>query len=472
MPLNVSYMGTKRKIAHRVARIVAEQPSGPLLDVFAGMCAVSTAVGQSRQVWCNDIQTFASSVATAFFTSPPLPISSERVATLALQPFRDNAAQLRARFADDLFREERALASGSVSRIRSLEHCMPNVAHDGELELERALLAERPSATPYRLVSITYSGGYFGLAQSIEIDSIRFAIDHLLSDRSINEVGHRWLCLALCQAASKVATTTGHFAQHMRTNDRNCARYVTQRQRRVWREWLRAVFENHPIGHDLLARPKTESSGGMRVRSSMTSGNPDIVPPSSMPIRPTRATSTLATTISTKPCCITTTTASHGSGRYRPDRFRSPFSMKTRVRAAIDELIAACAELGSTLVLSYPERGVLPQSHRSHPRPHDPALRQTAGCPLRLGPRTLPSAPPRADRTTPSRNESTWHTEHDDKAIHRQIQESRPTAHRAQSRKPQAHLPPRRDGQPHVLHRSAWASRFPLPSTRTAMSTA
>ena len=190
MPLNVSYMGTKRKIAHRVAHIVADQPPGPLLDVFAGMCAVSTAVGQSRPVWCNDIQTFASSVATAFFASPPLRMSGERAPTLALPLFRHNAAQLRARFrfAAELFREDRALASGSTSQIRSLEYRMPNVAADDELELERTLLADRPSATPYRLFSITFSGGYFGLAQSIEIDSIRFAIDRLLYDRSINEV--------------------------------------------------------------------------------------------------------------------------------------------------------------------------------------------------------------------------------------------------------------------------------------------
>ena len=104
MPLNVSYMGTKRKIADRVANIVAAQPDGPLLDVFAGMCAVSTAVAPSRPVWCNDVQTFASTVATAFFTSPALAISGHSVASLALPPFRRNAAQLRDRFGGELAR--------------------------------------------------------------------------------------------------------------------------------------------------------------------------------------------------------------------------------------------------------------------------------------------------------------------------------------------------------------------------------
>ena len=361
MPLNVSYMGTKRKIANRVARIVAEQSPGPLLDVFAGMCAVSTAVAQTRPVWCNDVQAFASTVAKAFFASPPLAFSSDHAATLALSPFRQNAAQLRDRFADELAREQRALASSSVSQIRSLEHRMPNVARDHELDLERAILAKRPSTSPYRLFSITYSGGYFGLAQSIEIDSIRFAIDQLLADRSIDDVAYRWLCLALCQAASKVATTTGHFAQHMRANERNCGRYVAQRRRAVWREWLRAVFENHPIGtNSWRARNRVfrQDAGTLLDDLRQENSHPSVVyadPPYTRD-QYSRYYHLYETLLHYD------YPASLGSGRYRPDRFRSRYSMKTHVHTAIDDLVSACAKLGSALVLSYPERGMLLES--------------------------------------------------------------------------------------------------------------
>lgn len=358
MPLNVSYMGTKRKIAKRVARIVAQQSPGPLLDVFAGMCAVSTAVAQTRPVWCNDVQTFASTAAMAFFTSPPLAFGSDQAATLALPRFHQNATQLRDRFADELAHEQRALASSSVSRIRSLEHRMPNVARDHELDLERAILAKRPSAIPYRLFSITYSGGYFGLAQSIEIDSIRFAVDQLLADRSIDDVAHRWLCLALCQAASKVATTTGHFAQHMRASNRNCRRYVAQRRRLVWREWLQAVFENHPIGtSSWRSRNRVFRQDACTLLDDLRHENshPSVVyadPPYTRD-QYSRYYHLYETLLHYD------YPASLGSGRYRPDRFRSPFSMRTQVHTAIDDLVSACAQLGSALVLSYPERGML-----------------------------------------------------------------------------------------------------------------
>ena len=361
MPLNVSYMGTKRKIAQRVARIVAQQPPGPLLEIFSGMCTVSTAVGQSRPIWCNDVQMFASTVAAAFFTSRPLSVGFECAATLALPHFRDNAALLRDRFARALNWEERALASGSVSRVRALEQRMPNVAGDDELELERVLLTARPSTMPYRMFSITYSGGYFGLDQCVEIDSIRFAIDRLLATRSIDANDHRWLCLGLCQAVSKVATTTGHFAQHMRANDRNIARYVAQRRRAVWPEWLRAVFDNHPVGTaSWRARNRVYRRDAGPLLGDLQRGG---VRPTVVYADPPYTRDQYSRYYHLYETLLRYDyPASRGSGRYRPDRFRSPYSMKTSVTHAIDGLVAACTALGSTLVLSYPERGMLPRS--------------------------------------------------------------------------------------------------------------
>ena len=366
MPLNVSYMGTKRKIAARVAQIVGTQKKGPMLDLFAGMSSVSIAIGQSRPVWCNDVQTFASSVATAFFTSPPLSLDSEHTASLALPPFRENSDKLRSRFACELDQEERALEMGDVTQVRSLEGRMPNIAVDNGLNLERAALAHCPTSAPYRLFTITFSGGYFGLAQSIEIDSIRFAIDQLFGDAVIDTADHRWLGLALCQASSRVATTTGHFAQHMRANEHNLKRYVAQRSRSVWQEWLRAVFGNHPVG-------TTSWRASNRVfRLEANTLLNDLRHENSVPAVVYADPPYTGDQYSRYYHIYETLLqydypASHGSGRYRPDRFRSPFSMKTRVGEAMERLISGCAKLGSSLILSYPERGMLTQSNEVIP---------------------------------------------------------------------------------------------------------
>ena len=366
MPLKVSYMGTKRRIADRVAQIVNAQSQGPLLDLFAGMCAVSTATGQSRAIWCNDVQTFASSVATAFFTSPPLSLNSEDIANFSLCPFGRNSSKLRLRFARELAQEELSLRSGDVSQVRTLEHLMPNVAENGAFTLERASLARRPTSVPYRLFTITYSGGYFSLAQSIEIDSIRYAIDRLFAESVIDAIDHRWLCLALCQAVSKVTTTTGHFAQHMRANKQNLKRYIAQRRRSVWKEWLTSVFENHPVGtaswragNRVFQQEANELLNQMQNDSAI----PAVVyadPPYTRD-QYSRYYHVYETLLKYD------YPDSHGSGRYRPNRFRSPYSMKTRVGEAMEGLISGCAKLGSSLILSYPERGLLTHSNEVIP---------------------------------------------------------------------------------------------------------
>lgn len=361
VPLSVSYMGTKRKIATRVARAIDLAAHGPLLDLFSGMCAVSSVVSTSRQVWCNDVQVFASSVAKAFFASPDLTIEYDYAARHARTPFLKNAGFLQERFAGELSHEQRALASGDLQEVRGLEAAMPNVALNKALERERSILTACRYDRPYRLFSITFSGGYFGLEQCIQIDSIRFAIDQMLEKGESDEHSHRWMCLALCQAASKVATTTGHFAQHMRVNERNRTRFLAQRRRSVWREWLQALFEASPIGtRKWRFRNRVFCQDAIELLDFLKHDDerPAVVyadPPYTKD-QYSRYYHLYETLMKYD------YPASRGSGRYRPDRFTSPYSMKSKVGDAMQRLVAGCAGLGATLVLSYPNRGILPRS--------------------------------------------------------------------------------------------------------------
>ena len=354
-------MGTKRSIASHVSRVIEAAPQGALLDLFSGMCAISTAVATSRQIWCNDVQIFASSVARAFFTSPEIPLHADQLARDAVIPFRENCASLLERFAHELFEEKASLQFEDIQQVRRLESIMPNVASGGSIERERTFLAENPETVPYRLFAITFSGGYFSLRQSIEIDSIRYAIDNLRDLNLLNEYQHEWMCLALCQAVSKVSTTTGHFAQHMRINERNRKRFIAQRNRSVWHEWLRAIFELGPIGtRPWRSRNKVFSLDGSSLlhRLCNSQERPAVVyadPPYTQD-HYSRYYHLYETLL------LYDYPESRGSGRYRPDRFCSPFSTKRSVGKAMEDLISKSAMLGAHLVLSYPSRGVLSDS--------------------------------------------------------------------------------------------------------------
>ena len=204
-------MGTKRQLAPTISDIAKQSRPGPFLDLFSGICAVSSAVGPLRQVWCNDAQLFASTLARTFFTSYDPALPDELVVELVRPHFLNNKSALTSRYRQFLNVERAVLSSTHLESIQDLEAQSPNVTNDAALEHERRQLVDEPLAPPYRLFAITFVGGYLSLLQCIEVDSLRYAFDRLAEHDRLTKDQHAWMCLALCQALSKCATTTGAF---------------------------------------------------------------------------------------------------------------------------------------------------------------------------------------------------------------------------------------------------------------------
>ena len=361
MPLQVSYMGTKRNIASHVADVIADAPPGPLLDLFSGICSIASVVAPSRQIWCNDIQRFASTVAETFFTSPTLPLSGDYAAEVVLAPYAKNFSVLKQRFAGLIHQEVDALRSHETKLLQSLEYTIPTVVTCDDLKREREHLEIDPRAFPYRLFAITYAGGYLGLQQCIQIDSIRYAIDYLHAAGKFDQHQHKWMCLALCQAASKVATTTGHFAQYMRVKENTRKRFISQRRRSVWYEWLRALHQFSPIGTSAWRsrnRVFAQDANILLADLYNKGERPAVIyaDPPYTDDQYSRYYHLYETLL------LYDYPLSLGIGRYRPDRFRSQYSLKTQVREAMTSLISNCSKLGTRLVLSYPENSLIPNS--------------------------------------------------------------------------------------------------------------
>lgn len=361
MSIQVSYMGTKRTIAASVAKVISDAPPGPLLDLFSGICAVASEVAPCRQIWCNDIQRFAATVAEVFFTLPTRPYSDIHSAELTVAPFSLNNSALVHRFTTLLQAEHEALNSTDINQLQSLERLLPTVATCNSLESERALLAVEPTTFPYRLFTITFSGGYLGLQQSIHIDSIRYALDFLLSTGQLNLHQHKWMSIALCQATSKVATTTGHFAQYMRVKENTWERFISQRRRSIWTEWLKAIYTLSPIG-----------TRQWRINNRVFSKDANVLlkdlykrsdPPAVIYADPPYTSDQYSRYYHLyETLLLYDYPTAAGVGRYRPDRYRSHYSLITRAQEALTSLVSDSAQLGAKLVLSYPEKAIIPNS--------------------------------------------------------------------------------------------------------------
>jgi adenine-specific DNA-methyltransferase len=354
----LGYMGTKRYLASTVADVISTCKKGIVLDAFAGMCSVGEAVGGVRTVWNNDVQIFASEVARALFTSASMPLSASEAVAKIYTYFCVNRNALQDRFSTRIQEENNALNKKDVGSLILYQQNARHVGNDAELNKERIELAIKPRTAPYRLAAISFADGYFGLAQSIEIDSIRFAVDNALDKKEINADEHRWLVIALCLASTKVATTTGHFAQYMKPSEGNFKRFSQQRKKSVWSAWLECLVGLEPIGStgwrrkNKVFRQDSLSLFGAFCNSEKKPAVVYADPPYTAD-HYSRYYHILETLVMYDyPTCA-------GEGRYRPDRFATPFSIKTKLVESLDVFVKGCRNIGADLVLSYPNNGLL-----------------------------------------------------------------------------------------------------------------
>lgn len=234
MSSRISYMGTKHDLADRVAEVIAACRPGRLLDAFAGMGAVANAHAGKRQVWTNDVQHFAYLAGRCQFTDPagPLPVSHMR--KLAMPIFQQNLA---------LLKEKNSKAWEATSKI-------PTASSFEEFDRLFKLVKDEPIIRDeaYACFTATYANAYFSLTQCAEIDSIRCALDVMLSSGVVTEAQFDWGLLTLGHAALRVANTTGHFAQFLTPSKKNYRRVARQYGRPVFNQWLISLDSLRPSG--------------------------------------------------------------------------------------------------------------------------------------------------------------------------------------------------------------------------------
>jgi adenine-specific DNA-methyltransferase len=359
MALGVAYMGTKRELSGLVARLVSDCRDGPLLDVFAGMCSVGTAVAPSRPVWTNDIQLFAKLVADTHFRAQEGVPDIATISEQAREAFCRNATDCEHAFGDKLEREALALAGDDVIALTLL-------FQDG-LESGQIAHVNKSKTNFYDLFATRFSGTYFGHKQSIEIDSIRYSIDNLYESKCITKDCYQWLLLALGIAMSKCTTATGHFAQPLRPKTENGSKFIAQRKRSIWMEWLAATRTLAPLGSKSWRcknRTFNEDATTLLTKLAEHHRKPRVIyadPPYTKD-QYSRYYHLYETLI------LYDYPPAVGCGLYRPDRAVSTFSLRTKAEDAIDTLIASSARMRADLIMSYPANGLMNDSRTRIPQ--------------------------------------------------------------------------------------------------------
>lgn len=366
MSAAIKYMGSKRALAPKIAsKITRRHPNAIVLDVFSGTCAVGSELAPDHVLFANDVHAFAKTLASALFVSADDAIEQKEMSNL-LAAYERNRRALTEIVFDRLAAERRALEKiGKRSGWKALlEFNESELSAKLPIHLKGTPTLKKyrakPATFPYRLVTSYFSSAYFGVGQSIEIDSLRYAIDQC-SPRFRD----RYL-YALIQALSHCAAAPGHFAQFLVPRDRKNTEFIARiRQRSVLARFLSALVTFAPIKCRDRAKNRTFSADAtdlLEKRIPKLKPRNLIVyadPPYSR-AQYSRYYHVLETIVLYDyPACV-------GKGRYRDNRFLTDFSRTVGVKPAMNRLLAAAAELGP-IYISYPRNGLLSAAGTSLP---------------------------------------------------------------------------------------------------------
>ena len=361
MSVQIRYMGAKHSLAPIVASVIKELPGGPCLDLFAGMCSVAGALAATgRETWCNDIQKYAALVSQTLVGSIEKPSTHEVTSSILRPAFKRNVSALRKRFSDHLSQEEHALQRESHSEYRNIANNWRHAGNDTEIA-DEILRLQINSNFPYRLATLTYSYGYFGLAQAIDLDSLRYAIDYSYKNNHLTIEQAQWCLTALLETASKVCTAPGHFAQYLEVKNESTWKHIrSQRRRNIWKAFNLSLRSITPYGSPhWRAKNKIFCQDATDLPRHLSNGNgPRIIyadPPYSE-AQYSRYYHVLESLV------VYDYPSVKSKGRYRDDRFSTPFSLTSSVRTAFINLIRNSARLEADLVISYPSNGLLFQT--------------------------------------------------------------------------------------------------------------
>ncbi|MDF2991439.1 MAG: site-specific DNA-methyltransferase [Microbacterium sp.] len=325
--------------------------TGRLLDLFAGMATVAESVSSSRPVVLNDAMHVAGVFARARFLDRTRTRDIDAVLGRLRPSYEAQADALRRAYALELAAEV-AATRASKAELHAYMARSNHVANSPDRRRAARAAAQSSGADHYGLTALYFSAGYFSLAQSVELDALRAAIDAdpVSDDRD-------WLLAAWLAAASAAINSPGHTAQFL--SARTDSGY-----RRVLRSW------GYDIRHEFvlaLQRVRQLGTQNWRQENEVIVGNALALVSGAMP-------QSLGVVYADPPYTrdhysrfyhVYETLLrydfpdAHGQGRTRSDGFLSDFSSRRRVAFAFHELFRGVRRWGVPLVVSYPSSGLL-----------------------------------------------------------------------------------------------------------------
>lgn len=357
----IHYMGNKSRFLGAIEAAVSEvaAPGTTACDLFSGTSVVARRLAMSRPVICSDIQAYSAILARAL--TQPHVFSSREVGSIS-EAAQDWMVTTAGGMQDLLRLEERAMLEAGAepdALADIIEHGSFAVSGRGSAQLQAAKETAR-SVVNDRMATLTnyYGGVYFSYRQAVELDALLFAIRALGRD----DRGATPRAALLGVASDLVSTVGNHFAQPIQPRTasgklkRNWVAPVMRCRKLealpAFKTWIAKYAALAPARHECRAVQAD-------FQSTLATLGPEVgviyADPPYTRDHYSRFYHVLETIALDDDPGVTPAQGSSqpSRGLYREDRHQSPFSIRTQVIPAFQELYANAKRLDVPLVLSY-----------------------------------------------------------------------------------------------------------------------
>jgi adenine-specific DNA-methyltransferase len=346
----IRYMGTKRSIALPVRDIILREgaPNLPVVDLFSGIGAVSCSFADARPIIANDVLNFIYPLSASRLTASNRAMSPSTLVGLLEAEYLSQKAYLTKKLANVLDAEQEVL-DGQYSLSAYMESSQQWYLANWKRPARRG---DKHGRSFYSLLTRYFSGSYFSFRQTIDLDAVRFAIDGL-DDQELTD----WAIAAWLSTMSAIVNSPGHTAQYLKPSTDEVSRRILRTWRRnAWRVFTHKLSDIIPLG-------SSQWRSGNEVRTSSASTALEQ-------IRPGDCGAIYADPPYTRDdysrfyhlyetAYLYDFPEVAGSGRTRTERVTSTFCGRRTVIHGFQEIKKETQRIGCSLILSYPEDGLL-----------------------------------------------------------------------------------------------------------------
>lgn len=351
--LILNYQGSKNNLHNFIYKNLEPyiQDGKVILDIFSGSGAVSNMFRDNHQVYANDAECYASIIADAILNQPDLSNIGSFLSSFD-KLFSKTEKILAQPIMSFISVEQDSLRSQDFSTLKSLYDQYPTVWNNLNSNIINAELNVKSikAKNDYYLFITYYAGSYFGIEQSLEIDTIIKCIH--AQEKNFQHALFSCLFYAMKEA---VFSKDGHMAQPLNL-ERNQSRLFSQRGKKIYELFTKKFKEYSAIQLSKFSGKNKVFNHDFADLFTMNEfSNVGLVyaDPPYTDMQYSRYYHLLNVAAKYDYPELTKTNAGYTKGLYTEGRYQSKLSQRGSAKKQLESLISYCSTAKVNLALSY-----------------------------------------------------------------------------------------------------------------------